>query len=313
MAPLIITRSKADWVGNCIVAIIFTIVIFRLLNSELKQRKQATVSFTTKWLKIFSISCIFSSFLSQLFYLIVYIPPLCTIMYLFCALSSLICGLSMGFYQLARLHYCFANEQIHSNKGYPKWVFITMYLFGTIMCFISLILIVLSDNSTYGFINSRCEYAKNGDLYIYTVSMPIIPAAKTWYFIVFPCVVSWDILTLALYACKINVFLRYKDKTSDSVVYKRIMGILNRITILTLFYIIMIAMGMAINAFVMKFKVIAAAQFTRSLVIFSYSYSMYLMMDHNQNKYTNGGLFIILNYIGCVVNGDTLLLNNWSN
>ena len=32
-------------------------------------------------------------------------------------------SLFMEYYQLSRLYYCFSRDQIHSDKGYPKWLF----------------------------------------------------------------------------------------------------------------------------------------------------------------------------------------------
>ena len=40
--------------------------------------------------------------------------------------------LAMGYYQLSRIYYCFARDQVYSAKGYPNWLFYAMYIFGAL-------------------------------------------------------------------------------------------------------------------------------------------------------------------------------------
>ena len=66
-----------------------------------------------------------------------------------------------GCYQLARLYYCFAKDQIYSNKGYPNWLFTIMYIIGAIILIsftaISLLPFPSIIQSECG-INSKYEY-----------------------------------------------------------------------------------------------------------------------------------------------------------
>ena len=45
----------------------------------------------------------------------------------------------MGFYQLSRLYYCFSKNKIYSNKAYPNYLFIIMYIIGILLLFIGIL------------------------------------------------------------------------------------------------------------------------------------------------------------------------------
>ena len=78
--------------------------------------------------------------------------------------------------------------------------------------------------------------------------------------------VCWDWITFLLYFCKIYSFRGYKD--TETIVFKRIISTLYKIFILTLLYEVMF-----ILLFFPCFPSMAM------------SYSIYLMMDHNKEKY----------------------------
>ena len=64
-------------------------------------------------------------------------------------------GLAMGLYQISRLFYCFSSSKVHSNKGYPNWVFILMYGVGIGLVFgflkLTFLDMTFSPLSTCGF------------------------------------------------------------------------------------------------------------------------------------------------------------------
>ena len=77
--------------------------------------------------------------------------------YLFFVLQLLF----MGLYQLSRLHYTFANDQIHSSKGYPKWLFIMVITGGIILsltCLISQLLLYPYSILSRCGITNKIEY-----------------------------------------------------------------------------------------------------------------------------------------------------------
>ena len=202
----------------------------------------------------------------------------------------------MGLYQLARLHYCFSNEQMQSatvNFGYPKLLFILMYLIG----FIAGINLISSYPFIDGasFFNFKCGY--NNTLTFYSQPLVIKPskAAIYWVYVTAIVTASWDICTLFLYLCKIRVLRRYKDAKSERGSgdhrWGRIVKILYRIIILTLFYqfteifVLLINIMLQIyhgdDTIIMKIAEDAVAAF----VSLSFSTSMYLMMEHNGKQY----------------------------
>eukprot|EP01084_Bolivina_argentea_P104056 186369_1 len=98
----------------------------------------------------------------------------------------------------------------------------------------------------------------------------------------------WDLCTLFLYICKVNSFQKYKN--TEPTVYKRIMRILNKITILTLFYQISIVvvllmfstLDQLIETDVLQ---VIISRIRGCLLSFSISCSMFLMLDHNKKQY----------------------------
>ena len=126
-----VTRYAVDpsvWISIAIIFSVFTVAHFTILVSEIKSRSKPSSTFTSKWFRIFSIGCIVFQFLYSLFGALGYTPVFCMFGHFISPISGVLAAISMGLYQLHRLYYCFANSQIHSNKGYPTWVFIVMHL-----------------------------------------------------------------------------------------------------------------------------------------------------------------------------------------
>ena len=259
-----------------------------ILMYEIKQRRNPLVTFTTTWLRYFSISCLIFGVASSLGRLIVLTVVSGISRYLY---SNIVCSsalvlqmLSMSLYQLSRLYYCFANEQIHSDKGYPKCLFIIMYIFGVISA-LSWIIINIVRLTLYvhpdhvNIINPRQRFrAKitDGSYSLSTILIPNLPA------ILF---ILCDVLILLLYSAKIRLLTGQKH--IGQPVYKRIMFILHKITILTLYYYTMGYMAIV-------FGVLVDHDIYRPDV---FSLAMFLMMDHNEKIYI---LFLkIVRYFCC--------------
>ena len=243
-------------------------------------------------------SCVVSGFLCPLFLILEYIPGLCT----FSTYTGWLCMniqfLSMGLYQLARLYYCFANDQIHSNKGYPKWVFIVMVIIGVI--------VIINLNISYIFIvaslmKRECGYSNRFEYY-YRPVFHYFAGVYPWHYGTLLILLSWDAVTLLLYVWKIKTFTHIttsrrasdsdlKKQEHDTAVHSRIMSILHKIAILTLFYQFVTLFGMV---FINTLHVIIGnepmiywilSHFMNGVLSFSLSVSMYLMMEHNKNEY----------------------------
>ena len=288
----VVIYTPSRWIIECVCDLISTIINFCILHSELKQRRKTGVTFTTRWFKLLSISCIISGFLQQLFSLLVYMPILC----IFVGFISLTCWgtqlVFMGYYQLFRLYYCFANSQIHSNKGYPKQLFIIMYACGTVEFILYTIFYFLYSNASSLLVNNKCGIKDNFFFYAKPIRISISGNANA--IMVVGLVASlgylfWDIGILLLYIVKIRAFRKFKH--SDPTVYSRLMSILHKITILTLSYqfttvfavIIFWAMAVAFgkNSVFFRLSVVICTTLTTTAT----NYSMYLMMDHNKKQY----------------------------
>ena len=110
-----------------------------------------------------------------------------------------------------------------------------------------------------------------------------------WFFITVSIGGLWDFTTLSMYAIKIRLFRKYIK--TQPLVYKRVSSILYKIFILTLFYEMVIVFWTILG--VLQFigdvfrsqLVLFASYFASDFIICSVSYSMYLMMDHNQQQY----------------------------
>ena len=199
--------------------------------------------------------------------------------------------LMMGCYQLSRVYYCFANEQIHSNKGYPRWLFITMYITGVLLC--TNVLISGTFFLPQGVFVYDCGFTNNLQFYYYPIKYSHRNAVEIliWFVIAGIGYLLWDLFILFMYICKMIQFRRFQNDSAElTIVYKRIMNNLNKIAILTLFYEITgVYMLITIAIFVIIFKDQLVVDIVRAITTcgpsLAVSYSMYLMMDHNKKQY----------------------------
>ena len=286
----VLTFSAGQWIPAAVIRFLWAIPLSVLLISEIRHRyfrEKQPLTFSTKWLEAFSLLCIICMFLSSLFYTLKFFLFFCTFS-LFLTNVFIIFGVMfMGYYQIARLYLCFANEQQHSNKGYPKRLFIFMYLVA-----VPLVIGYLSMISIYPNVFSRkCAINDDMDFSQYPLDIPHFKGTVILSGIFGTIYLIWDITTLLLYTWKIYQFKTMKDMDQSSEVFLRITMILYKIITLTLFYEIMAFLGAfsvaialsAIDVDSLMFPVIQSIP--NGLVSFSISLAMYLMMDHNKDKY----------------------------
>ena len=121
----------------CFFAVIFTSII---LEKERKKRKSESILFTTKYVKLYSFWCLICGPISSVSLLLSFFNGFCHLFWYICVAVSMIQVVFLGFYQLSRLYYCFSQNQVYSNKGYPNscfslcisLVFFWFYLVGFI-------------------------------------------------------------------------------------------------------------------------------------------------------------------------------------
>ena len=277
--------APSYWISLATVTMCFFMISFLIIKNEVKIRTEGTIKFTTKSLEYTSISCIISGFIANILFFLMWFDKLCIFSEWLANIFLYIQFSFMGFYQLSRLYYAFANCQIHSHLGYPKWLFIIMFIFG-ITIFITYSLSMLF--SEFG-LHSECGI--NSNLQYYHQQIHNNHQTLTFWgtFVSALLYAVWDLLTLSLYMLKIRLFKKYKK--SQPSVYKRISSILYKIAIITLFYDITSLIFVAITSVLWTlnstqsewFGWIASVINRTGPVIFGVS--MMLMMDYNRGIY----------------------------
>ena len=103
-----------------------------ILSRESWKRKDSNLILPSKWQAVFSYLslCVGPIYVIVSFLRvsdILYSAALASVVVLFTAQT-----LFMEYDQLSRLHYCFSRDRVHSESGYPKWLFIAMYSAATL-------------------------------------------------------------------------------------------------------------------------------------------------------------------------------------
>ena len=266
------------WIPLCVIVFIFFLLNTRLVFKECKTRKSKNITLTTKYLALWSILCMIFGSISLLFITLSDFPGVCYISLYLARIFTFGQPLTLEFYQLSRLYYCFARNQVYSNNGYPNWLFVIM--FGVIIiCYMILVFLIMDHYVISCGINNRyqayenVQYFRNQQLYPYAATI-----AVAGYII-------WDVITLMLYIFKIRMFTKSTNSKDDKV-KNRILSILNKITIITLFYQFIAFLIGAITSFLPNrnlYRIVIEGLI--SLIFILYSYSIYIMMDHNKKSY----------------------------
>lgn len=220
------------------------------------------------------------------------VPYLCHFCWAIVRISWQGQAIFMGFYQLDRLSYCFAQHRVYSAKGYPKWLFTMMNLFGIILFIVLIILSIIS----YVYDIKHCGLDINDNLNWFYVSRGAnwpLKDMKVPLVILYGLYSFWDLMTLILYASKVYMMTFRKYKNENVKVYNRIMLILNRILILTILYQIFF-LSQATFEYFARVSALAAENESvmtqlyfciGAIVSISWSLSMYLMQEHNTKSY----------------------------
>ena len=224
----------------------------------------------------------------------------------------------MSFYQLSRLHYCFSNQQLHGNKGYPLWVFLVVITIWTITYTMQWIQYIFVNTLPY-----HCGY--RDDLsFFYRMSKRAIffdgdrsddewvhQIYYLWDTIVHMIPLMSDIMILLLYLFK-DWEIGKSQKSKENGVWNNVLFILHRIVIITIFYQICfiflvsfyIISGMFLGLEDTVMKVVVNELVSEMLICYIAinSFSMFMMMDHNTKAYVHFLHFLRrfgLNYLCC--------------
>ena len=230
-----------------------------ILSRESWKRKNTYIMYPSKWMAVFSFLCIAVGPIYPMIYPFMVLYPAATALECCASIMAFSQSLLMQWYQLCRLHYCFSKDKSHSNNGYPKWMFIIMFVASTLsgLSLQASVIVFLYENEDNGTFTSYSEAEGNGFLSMF-------PAGMIYIF----C----DILTAFLYWHKIWSIIK-QAQYHNSEILRTIHSILYRVLILTIFYWIILTLSTSIDFVFSGFASVG------------FSLSMYLMQDHNTKEY----------------------------
>ena len=297
-----VIMDPSEWVPRIILYSIYLILTWIILKKEISNRRSAEkvqdVIFATKAFKSLSIICMISCFIFILSFVFCFIPGICLITHYLSPLANVSCLACMGYYQLYRLYYCFSKEKVYSDKGYPKWIFIIIAIFGSFQFIMIIIIWELYLPST---LSCGYRHDKNTIILFFTRgqshfnkhfgSLQAEDIMSYFYVISIINYILWNLLILFLYIYKVLSLNYFRRKVSKQnyVIYKRIISILSKVVITSLMYQFTIILSLIAWSFDETGFFIEA---TQSFVIVTISFAMYLIMDHNKLIY-----FKLLNII----------------
>ena len=208
--------------------------------------------------------------------------------------------LSLSLYQLSQLHYCFSNQQLHAKNGYPLWVFVVMISIGIILWIAGIVQHVFVDT-----LPSDCGYTDELSFFYRYRAKAILFDGDSfrdewmkqvyvlWNFTVAVVSQFWDLVILLLYLFKMTKIGKIHKSKHDGV-WENVLSILHRVVTVTVFYqicslcatILFTAVSLLqnhenTNSIVYELR-------TGGLIVCCnvlWSFSIYLMMDHNTNIY----------------------------
>ena len=213
-------------------------------------------------------------------------------------------GIGTGFYQLARLKYCFGAKISSSvfDNGYPLGLFTAMNIIG-ILLFLNIAIFLFFCPSCP---RTECALNEKGEFHVEYVQLMNIEYSTIWRHIYLVVYLLWDVVTLSLYVSKIRALTAnlkaMPDNEQSLQSIKSVLNQLHKIMICTLFYELV---GVTVF-FVRNWAPSAWQEVIHNVVelpvAMSYSYACYLMMDHNEAAYSSFlkvVAFCKLNYLCC--------------
>ena len=294
--------SPLAWICRIVLGLIGLSIMGGLLQSEMLKRRSSSTHFLNNYLRFTSVSCFWCGPTSSLLLILSVVPGFCMIRMIGGALMFSIQFWSLSFYQLSRLYYCFSNQQLHGKNGYPMCVFFAIITIAMVTYTGTIMLHIVVDTlpAKCGFTDELSffyEYRErailfNGDSFRDDWMNQIW---VLWSFVLTVMAYGTDLVILLLYLFKIwNIGKIHKAKGDG--VWDNVLFILHRIVIITVFYnisgflilffsttlgLVQFAEYSAVNAVVDELRTVGLIVSATAI----YSFSIYLMMDHNTNIY----------------------------
>ena len=120
--------NQYQWIPVSISGCICMFIQIYILKLEFRIRQKVDRIFNSSFAKISPIFTIICGVIYSFFWFIRYFQFVCHVSIQIIFIFAAGIGISTGLYQLSRLYYCFAQTKTHHNIGYPKYMFILMYI-----------------------------------------------------------------------------------------------------------------------------------------------------------------------------------------
>ena len=285
--------AEKNYTAAGIVFISVILVLF-ILRKEYKKRMSPDMKATSNniyyvWLNRWSFLSILSCLIAGVLYTGRYLPYICIAAVGIDQAFLYITKVIIGFYQIARLQYCFLDKQIHSKKyGYSQALFIFLYINGGLQIIFILIFGTLFLYKTESHGPTGCSRPFHPYWWVYFVFCVI------WY-----CL--WDWLILVLYISKIIQIHRKKSsyaKVGDEPIIKRVRLILHKISVLT----IVLEISSLLTTGILQYFVVRPFQSEWHGIIINAMFEgfdislmasiMFIMIDHNEAMYLKVVMFL---------------------
>ena len=289
------------WMSRICIGLIGFAITATILRTEIKNRHSPTINVLSKYLHHTSAVCLWCGAISSLWIVISVIPGFCMIRYIGSILMFYTQYLSLILYQLSRLHYCFSNQQTRTKNGYPLWVFVVMITIGIVIWILSMTLNIFVDT-----LPSKCGYTNDMTFFYRYRERAILFDGDSfrdewmdriyhlWNLAVTISAQFLDLVILLLYLFKIWRIGNIHKSKGDGV-WDNVLSILHRIVIITVFYDVCFLFLSAlynISVFVsfsenMMNSILYEVRTSGAIVCCNvlWSFSLYLMMDHNTEIY----------------------------
>ena len=273
------------WLSSMTISLSCCIIGAAIQVREVQKRKNPEVIIPSKYLSIFSYWCIALGPFATIFGALSYLPALCIVADLLRQPTLYIQIAAMECYQLSRLYYCFSKDQVHSDKGYPQWIF--WLLFSVLIMWL-----IASVVMNYSFFTRNCWLESDGTA-MFEVDLTFLYSPPDWTHMI-PHILycSCELTTMALYWYKVHTLrLSICRNKNESALHDRIQSILHRVLILTYSYVVingimvMLDYGAmhAVRAGLIEINPFWIWPFSFNSL--SVSYAMFLMQDHNTSEY----------------------------
>lgn len=285
------------WLGICGVSLLFMIPTLYIIRNELSKRRSGLAQFATPGLRRWSFLPMILGFVFQALIVLHFLDGLCHVLWYVATVTAQTQLFSRSFYQISRLHACFASRQ---SLGYPKWVFRAMYAIGYFVLLNIWLRTLLGRSlakhcgidAQWHFYSDHTDYQHNSQFAAWGALLTLL----FW---------AWDLTILALYSLKIRGITRSLTQTGaghDEVnahgesneVIDRVLRELRRIRTLTISYqIVTVILVITMITLTVGYEPCASndecVEISYNAVILVstvlYSYAPYLMLQHNTAAY----------------------------